>query len=500
VEGAVEPLPKALAGPTPETTVETAVEPAPEPSAEPESPKRPASMLQRALKEALRTYEKLAEQALETLDEETVHEFRVATRRLDVAIDLARRVLPAHDAARARRRLKARFEVTGALRDVQTWRLLLAIWREVFPDAVALMDGHLAAREEAQRALVRKTLKKKPAGAVVEGLKPMLEAARRERDEERLRRAVDKRLDRAFGRLEEARRSVDPARAETLHAFRLRLKNARYAVEVAVPFHARTAPAALETFKAHQTAIGNWHDLDNLAHAFELFVLESPALAEPCAPLVEALRQRLAEDTRTLVERLPVPGDLDPRPAVEPEKGPWTLILARHAKAVDAEKWGERPDEERPLTGSGEKQARRAAKILKSWGLRVERVLTSPAVRARCTAEIFAAALGAGKRLETLDALSAGADPRGVIPALTAPAAGSALLLVGHEPALSELASMLVSGRRSLPLDVPTAGLVAITLEQPAWKACGRLVRLVPADAAAAPKGRKRRPRAAEAT
>lgn len=453
------------------------------PSPVPGPRRRSGGTLQRALKDALGAYEDLSSTVLERPDEETVHAFRVASRRLLVALDVARRVLPAHGAAGARRRVKLRFDATGSLRDAQTWRLLIGVWRERFPEAVALLDGHLAAREEEQVEQVLRTLRKKPVGPVVEGLGEVIDALRRDRDDRGLRRVVEKRLDKAFRRLDEARRAVDPARAETLHAFRLELKGARYAVEVAAPFHAERAPAALERFRAHQTTLGDWHDLDLLVHAFELFCLESPSLVHACAGLFEAARARRDEATTAVVRSLPLAADLDPRPASQPATGPWTLVLVRHALAVDRDDWGDRPDAQRPLTRRGEKQAREAGKVLATWGLTIERVLASPALRAARTAEIVARALDAGDRLEPFPPLAADADPREVVAALAAgPHPAGALVLVGHEPGLGQLASMLVSGRRALPIDLPKAGLVAIVLDRIAWRACGRLARLVPPD------------------
>jgi phosphohistidine phosphatase len=435
------------------------------------------------LKDALRTYEGLSARVLEQPDEETVHAFRVASRRLQVALDVARRVLPSHDAANARRRLKMRFEATGSLRDAQIWRLLTGTWSGRFPEAAALLDGHLAALEERQRERALRVLRKKPMGPIVDEVGEVITAARRDRDDSGLERVVERRLDRAFQRLERARRAVDPARAETLHAFRLELKGARYAVELAAPFHAERAPFALEAFRLHQTSIGDWHDLDLLVHAFELFCLEAPALVGPCAGLFEAARGRLAEARQALIERLPVAADLDPRPARERVAKPWTLVLLRHALAVDRDEWRDRPDAERPLTPRGEKQARRVGKVLAGWGLKLDRVLASPALRAWRTAEIVAHVVEAEERLERFDALAADADPREVVEVLAAsPRPRGALVLVGHEPGLGQLASMLVSGRRSVPIEIPKAGLVAITLDEIAWRSCGRLVRLAPPD------------------
>lgn len=72
-----------------------------------------------------------------------------------------------------------------------------------------------------------------------------------------------------------------------------------------------------------------------------------------------------------------------------------TLILVRHAKSS----WGtfSTTDEERPLNDRGRKNASEMARRLKKK-LRIDAFMSSPAVRARTTAEYFAEAYGLGKR------------------------------------------------------------------------------------------------------
>lgn len=68
-----------------------------------------------------------------------------------------------------------------------------------------------------------------------------------------------------------------------------------------------------------------------------------------------------------------------------------TLLLIRHAKAMDREQWSG-PDVDRPLTVAGVKQAMRLAN---HWaGAGIGRVLSSPAVRCVETVRPLADALG----------------------------------------------------------------------------------------------------------
>ncbi|GIK87401.1 MAG: phosphohistidine phosphatase SixA [Burkholderiales bacterium] len=111
------------------------------------------------------------------------------------------------------------------------------------------------------------------------------------------------------------------------------------------------------------------------------------------------------------------------------------LILWRHA---EAEAGG--PDLARRLTAKGIKQAERVAAWLERHLPDRCRVLASPAVRAQQTA----AALG--RRFRTVDALAPGASAADVLAAAGWPDSRDAVLVVGHQPTLGEVAALLVAG------------------------------------------------------
>lgn len=111
------------------------------------------------------------------------------------------------------------------------------------------------------------------------------------------------------------------------------------------------------------------------------------------------------------------------------------LILWRHADAEQGT-----PDLERRLTAKGVKQAQRVGGWLERHLPGRCRVLVSPAVRAQQTARAL------GRRFKTVDAIAPGASASAVLAAAGWPEARQPVLVVGHQPALGEVASLLVAG------------------------------------------------------
>ena len=121
------------------------------------------------------------------------------------------------------------------------------------------------------------------------------------------------------------------------------------------------------------------------------------------------------------------------------------VYLVRHAAAfnADPDRWPD--DRDRPLTPTGSKRFRRAARGLGSLAPAVDHVLASRFVRARQTALLLAEAAG-WPRQRPCPALESGPTPQEALEALSPFRTAGAVALVGHEPNLSELASYLLSG------------------------------------------------------
>lgn len=111
------------------------------------------------------------------------------------------------------------------------------------------------------------------------------------------------------------------------------------------------------------------------------------------------------------------------------------LILWRHAEAEDGT-----PDLARALTPRGRKQAKKMAAWLARRLPQDARILVSPATRTQQTA----AALGVD--FSTLEEIAPGATPRALLKAAHWPQGEHSVLMVGHQPTLGQVASLLLAG------------------------------------------------------
>jgi phosphohistidine phosphatase len=138
------------------------------------------------------------------------------------------------------------------------------------------------------------------------------------------------------------------------------------------------------------------------------------------------------------------------------------LYILRHGIAVDPGAPGI-PDDERPLTPRGEKKMRQIARGLRSLELNLDRIVTSPLVRARATAEIVARELDMGNLLDVANVLQTGSSTSAIKRWLRN-RPEERLMIVGHNPTLSDLVSLLVVGsEQPLLCDLKKGGIAALT-------------------------------------
>jgi len=130
------------------------------------------------------------------------------------------------------------------------------------------------------------------------------------------------------------------------------------------------------------------------------------------------------------------------------------LYLMRHGIAVPQDDPSVGSDGERPLSRKGTKRTRKAAKGLRRLEIPFDALLTSPLLRARQTAEIVASALGMDDRLEEISGLAPESTVEHLMFGLTRYQDREHLLLVGHEPLLSDALSHLLGARHSSPFDI----------------------------------------------
>jgi phosphohistidine phosphatase len=138
------------------------------------------------------------------------------------------------------------------------------------------------------------------------------------------------------------------------------------------------------------------------------------------------------------------------------------LYLLRHGIAVPSGS-PDFPDDERPLTRKGEQRVRRVAYGLKHLDLKIDKIVSSPLPRAFRTAEIVARVLGDPDLLEASEALSAQESPSAIAEWLKT-RTEDRLMLVGHNPSLSDLIGLLVTGHAERKLyELRRAGMAALS-------------------------------------
>jgi phosphohistidine phosphatase len=147
------------------------------------------------------------------------------------------------------------------------------------------------------------------------------------------------------------------------------------------------------------------------------------------------------------------------------------VYLVRHAVAEENPPQG--GDAERRLTGEGRREFARSVVGLRRLDVELARILTSPLVRARQTAEILQEQLP-GPSPEDWQLLAPGAPLDRLLAALKG--AGEAVALVGHEPGLGRLLSLAISGRPGEGTPLRKGGVARIQFDAAPKPGAARLV------------------------
>ena len=139
------------------------------------------------------------------------------------------------------------------------------------------------------------------------------------------------------------------------------------------------------------------------------------------------------------------------------------VYLVRHARA--AERGPEYPDDsKRPLIKKGHAQANTLAKVFKVLDVKFDRLFSSPYIRAAQTAEPLSTCLKKGRRVQYLETLASdnytqllydlkeGLEPNDKV-----------IALVGHEPYLSECASLLLTDSQNLDITFKKAAFMQLS-------------------------------------
>ena len=140
------------------------------------------------------------------------------------------------------------------------------------------------------------------------------------------------------------------------------------------------------------------------------------------------------------------------------------LLIVRHAIAFERDRHRWRDDGARPLSPAGIRRARKAAAGLKEFIKPPDRVLTSPLVRARQTAQILTDVAG-WPQAEEAPELSPGAPALAVL-TLLGKNRVKLVAVVGHQPGLGALlTACLLKDGRALPVEMKKNAVACVSFD-----------------------------------
>ena len=146
-----------------------------------------------------------------------------------------------------------------------------------------------------------------------------------------------------------------------------------------------------------------------------------------------------------------------------------TVLLVRHAKSS----WDDisLSDFERPLNDRGKKNAPEMAERLLEKGIAIDAFLSSPAKRAKKTAEIFAKAYKQDKEDVLLVPALYEARPDDFLKAIEeAPRNASRIAVFSHNPGITDFANSLTEVKID---NMPTCSVFAVNVKVDDWRDFG---------------------------
>ena len=145
------------------------------------------------------------------------------------------------------------------------------------------------------------------------------------------------------------------------------------------------------------------------------------------------------------------------------------FYLVRHGEAVS-----QAVNHQRPLTLEGRRDVERLGRAAAERGIQPRQIFHSGLLRARQTAEILSESLGPVEGVHELVGLRPDDDP--VIAKAEVETSTVSLMLVGHLPHMSRLASFLVVGDADrLVVEFAPATVVGLSYENNRWKLLWKL-------------------------
>ena len=219
-------------------------------------------LIWRSLNKLAKRYGAQVRAARQSLTPESVHAFRVASRRLIAALDLVDAALDNKTAGSVGGSLKKGLKKLGPLRDIHVHQTLVSTYRKVSTD----VDRLLSASRREEKALVRENrrdlrkIERTDIEKCLQRLEKKLEKRERQIGRARFIASFTRRIRHTTSGLARLQTRLDPLHPKTFHQLRLQLRELRYQLEFlqsALDIESRR----LARLKTYQGQLGGIQDL-----------------------------------------------------------------------------------------------------------------------------------------------------------------------------------------------------------------------------------------------
>ena len=213
--------------------------------------------------------------------EPSVHDLRVAIRRLVAAVDLLAMLSPPEQFISARVHLKGLLKRMSPLRDTQVQMLAVKKLSQEYP-GLAVFSTVLLLREQRNLGRVSRRLVIFPIRNMQQSLFSAARGLERSMRNPSVKMAVRLSLQgslaSAFLRVVELSRRVDASDPTTIHRLRVAFKKFRYATEILRPDLEKAHHKALNDY---QTRMGDLHDMEVLMESIEGLRVRTSSRPQP---------------------------------------------------------------------------------------------------------------------------------------------------------------------------------------------------------------------------
>jgi CHAD domain-containing protein len=258
-----------------------------------------------SLDDRWRTFRAELKRCQNKYSEESVHDLRVATRRLISTLELIASIGPENNLRKARWALKRHLETFGPLRDVQVQLQAVDKMLASFPELQGFYD-YLVKRERKLVQRLRAEVKRIKTGKLEKAMRAtakQVEALLDTPEKLQEKRAEACRaVEIAFNRVVERKLVMDPTDSATIHRMRVAFKKFRYMVEALAPVLDWVTSRRLKGMDAFQGSMGDIQDVEVLLVSVQAFAREQGP--ERDAPLAHALEELSRRRTALIEEFL----------------------------------------------------------------------------------------------------------------------------------------------------------------------------------------------------